>query len=175
LSFGSVNLGSSSIKSATVTNSGTANISISGVSYSGAGFSTSGLSSGQILSPGQAATLNVTFAPTSAGSVVGMISIGSNATNSLTTLSVSGSGVQVVSHDVVLSWSPSTSTVVGYQVYSSTVSGGPYTKLTSSAVNQSSYTDSTVQSGNTYYYVVTAVNASEVESGYSNQVSALIP
>jgi hypothetical protein len=175
LSFGSVNLGANSTKSATVTNSGTANVSISGVSYSGAGFSTSGLSSGQILSPGQAATLNVTFAPTAAGSVVGSISVASNATNSPGTLSVSGSGVQVVSHDVVLSWSPSTSTVVGYEVYSSTVSGGPYTKLTSSAVNLTSYTDSTVQSGNTYYYVVTAVNASAVESAYSSQISAAIP
>jgi hypothetical protein len=175
LSFGNVNLGANSTKSATVTNSGTANVSISGVSYSGAGFSTSGLSSGQILAPGQAATINVTFAPTATGSVVGSISIASNATNSPGTLSVSGSGVQVVSHDVVLSWSPSTSTVVGYEVYSSTVSGGPYTKLTSSAVNLTSYTDSTVQSGNTYYYVVTAVNASAVESAYSSQISALIP
>jgi len=32
-----------------------------------------------------------------------------------------------------------------------------------------------VQSGNTYYYVVTAVSTSNVESGYSNQAAATVP
>ena len=32
-----------------------------------------------------------------------------------------------------------------------------------------------VQSGQTYYYVVTAVDSSNVESTYSNQASATIP
>ena len=37
------------------------------------------------------------------------------------------------------------------------------------------YTDSTVQNGNTYYYVTTAVDGSGNESSYSNQASAVIP
>jgi fibronectin type 3 domain-containing protein len=37
------------------------------------------------------------------------------------------------------------------------------------------YTDSTVVSGQTYYYVATTVNASSEESGYSNQVQVVIP
>ena len=175
LSFGNVNLSASATKSATITNSGTASVTLSGVSYSGAGFTMSGLSSGLILSPGQTATLNVTFSPTAAGSVTGSIAIASNATNSPASLAISGSGVQLITHNATLSWIPSTSTVAGYQVYSSTVSGGPYTKLTTSTVSLSSYTDSTVQSGKTYYYVVTAVNSSSVESTYSNQVTAVIP
>ena len=175
LSFGNVNISASSTKSATVTNSGTANVTISGISYSGAGFTTSGLSSGLILAPGQTATLNVTFAPAAAGNIAGSVAVASNATNSPGTVSLSASGVPVVSHSAVLSWIPSTSSVIGYQVYSATVSGGPYTKLTASVVSLSSYSDSTVLSGNTYYYVVTAVNSSSIESAYSNQASAVIP
>jgi fibronectin type 3 domain-containing protein len=37
------------------------------------------------------------------------------------------------------------------------------------------FTDTTVQAGHTYYYVVTAVDSSNVESTYSNQVVASIP
>jgi len=38
-----------------------------------------------------------------------------------------------------------------------------------------SYTDSTVQSGQTYYYATTAVDSSGVESTYSNQVQVAVP
>jgi fibronectin type 3 domain-containing protein len=38
-----------------------------------------------------------------------------------------------------------------------------------------SYADSTVQSGTTYYYVVTSVGTDSVESPYSNQVTAIVP
>jgi hypothetical protein len=175
LSFGNVNLTTTKTQSVTLTNSGTANVTISGISYSGPGFSASGMSSGQILTPGQAGTLNVAFAPSAAGSVTGSVAVTSNATNSPGTASLSGSGVQPVTHSTLLSWTRSTSTVVGYQVYSSTVSGGPYAKRTTSLATTPSYTDSTVQSGNTYYYVVTAVDSSAVESVFSAQTSALIP
>jgi len=37
------------------------------------------------------------------------------------------------------------------------------------------FSDTNVQSGQTYYYVVTAVNNSGLESGYSNAVQAVIP
>jgi fibronectin type 3 domain-containing protein len=65
--------------------------------------------------------------------------------------------------------------VIGYNTYSSTVSGGPFVKLNSTPMATSSYTDTTVQSGKTYYYVVTAVDSSNNESSYSNQASATIP
>jgi hypothetical protein len=79
-----------------------------------------------------------------------------------------------VSHSVALNWSLSNSAnVTGYKVYRGTISGGPYTLLTSLGVT-TSYTDSGVQSGLTYYYVTTAVNGSS-ESGYSNQTPAVIP
>jgi fibronectin type 3 domain-containing protein len=65
--------------------------------------------------------------------------------------------------------------VVGYNVYRGTQSGGPYTKLNSSPVSATTCTDSSVKAGQTYFYVVTAADSSNVESAYSNEVSASIP
>ena len=76
---------------------------------------------------------------------------------------------------MVLQWTASNSPVIGYNAYRGTVSGGPYTKLTSSPAAQSSYTDQSVQASNTYFYVVTAVGTNDVESGYSSQVEAIVP
>ena len=78
-------------------------------------------------------------------------------------------------HSVDLSWSPSPSAGVAYNVYRSNVSGGPYAKLNSTPIPGTTYTDTGVQSTHTYYYVVTAVDVNGVESVYSNEASAAIP
>ena len=81
-----------------------------------------------------------------------------------------------MAHSVTLSWTASTSSVVGYNVYRSTVSGGPYTLMTTSGpVAGSPYTDSTVQAGVTYFYVVTAVDSNGNESAFSNEASTTVP
>jgi len=175
ISFGGVNTGSSSVQAVTFTNAGNSTITVSGVSVSGAGFTAGGISSGQMVSPGQSATLNVTFAPASAGSVAGSATVSSNAASSPSTVSLSGTGTQPVAHSVTLGWIASTSPVAGYNVYRSTISGGPYAKLNSSAVNSTSYTDSTVQSGQTYFYSATSVDSSGNESPFSTEVTATIP
>ena len=64
--------------------------------------------------------------------------------------------------------------MVGYNLYRSTISGGPYVRL-ASAVSDPNYTDTIVNSGRTYFYVVTAVDQSNRESDYSNEASAVIP
>jgi Carboxypeptidase regulatory-like domain len=78
-------------------------------------------------------------------------------------------------HSVALSWTASTSTVSGYNVYRSMVSGSGFTKLNSSLVASLSYSDASVQSGTIYFYVATAVDSGGDESANSNQVSASIP
>lgn len=80
-------------------------------------------------------------------------------------------------HGVTLNWTASTSlNIAGYNVYRGTTSGGPYTKLTTTApVNATSYSDTAVQAGQTYYYVATTVDTSGNESAYSSQASATIP
>jgi fibronectin type 3 domain-containing protein len=80
-----------------------------------------------------------------------------------------------VNHTVVLQWSASVSSgVTGYNVYRGTVSGGPYTKIVSD-MNALDYNDTSVQASKNYFYVVTAMDSSGLESTYSNEASAAIP
>jgi len=78
-------------------------------------------------------------------------------------------------HSATLSWTASTTTVVGYDIYRGTTAGGPYVLLNSSPVQGETYTDTTVQSGETYFYVTAAVDSSGNQSVYSNEVQAVIP
>jgi hypothetical protein len=175
LSFGNVNLSSSKPLSVTITSTGDSTVTVSNVTISGAGFNASGVSSGLILTPSQTATLTATFSPSASGNLTGSVSIASNATNSPDSISLSGIGVAPVAHSVQLSWSPSISTVAGYNAYWSSQSGGPYTKLTSTVDSALTYTDGSVQAGQTYYFVVTSVDSNNNESAYSNEVSAVVP
>jgi hypothetical protein len=80
------------------------------------------------------------------------------------------------SHSSTLNWVASTSSnVTGYNIYRGTASGGPYTRVNSTLVAAVTYTDGTVQAGQTYFYVVTAVDSNSNESAYSNQAQATIP
>ena len=177
-SFGNVNIGSSTSQTFAVFNSGTANVTISNVSISGAGISATGVPTGTVLAPAQSTTLSVTYTPAAAVALAGGVTLTSNASNSSASVALTGVGVQPppVVHSIMLTWGASTSAgVVGYNVYRGTVAGGPYTLLTSSPVSATSYTDTTGQAGQTYYYVVTSIDSSNVQSSYSNVVSAAIP
>ena len=176
LSFGNVTTGTSSAsENVTITNTGNANITISQISVSGTGYSLTGGSTPVTLTPSQNLILVAQFSPLAAGSVSGSISIVSNASGSPASVTLSGTGVAPVQHSVTLSWNGSTSVVSGYNVYRSTVSGSSYVKVNTSLDSGLGFTDTTVQSGTTYYYVTTAVDASNNESAFSNEVPAVIP
>jgi hypothetical protein len=175
LSFGSLTTGNAATQNVTITDTGNANVTISGISIAGAGFTLSGAGTPVTLSPSQKLTIGVQFSPSSAGSVTGSVTIASNATGSPATVSLSGTGVASAQHSATLNWNASTSSVSGYNVYRSTVSGSGYTKVNSSLVGGVTYTDSSVQSGQTYYYVTTAVDSDGDESSYSNEAQAVIP
>jgi hypothetical protein len=175
VAFGSVAVGSNSSQGVTLTNNGNSTVTIGTVTATGTGFSASGVTAGQMIGAGQTATLNLAFAPASAATMSGTVKVTSNATNSPISISLSGTGTQVVAHSVSLSWTASTSTVVGYNVYRSTTSGGPYTLITSSTVAGTTYTDNGVQAGVTYFYVVTAVDSNGNESAFSNEASVSVP
>ncbi|WP_371364822.1 hypothetical protein SRRS_53740 [Sporomusa rhizae] len=70
---------------------------------------------------------------------------------------------------VTLNWNAVTG-VTGYNVKRATTAGGPYTTIASN-VSGTSYVDSAITNGTTYYYVVTAITANG-ESGNSNKASA---
>ena len=78
---------------------------------------------------------------------------------------------------VVLSWDPPEndggSSITGYRIYKGT-SSGEETFLIEVSSTTTSYTDTDVSGGNTYWYYVTAVN-SVGESNPSNEVSVYIP
>jgi hypothetical protein len=168
LTFGNVIIGNNSSMNVTLTNTGNSNVTISGVTPSGSGFSDSGVSSGLTLTPNQSATLTVTYTPTVNGAATGSVSVASNATNSPTVISLTAS-----SYIVSLNWTASTSNdVVSYDVYRGTTLG-TYTILNTSPVTTTQYVDNTVQANVTYYYVVTAVDSSGVQSSDSN--SATVP
>ena len=171
VSFGSVAFGSSRSASVVLTNTGSASVTITQANVSGSAFSMSGLALPYTLAAGQNTAFTVTFTPGTYGSATGNISVVNNTANSPLNEPLSGTG----SHSVTLSWQASTSTVAGYNVYRGTASGGPYTKLNSSLVAVTNYSDGSVQAGQTYYYVATAVDASNDESAYSNQTTAVVP
>jgi len=174
LNFGNVNVGSNTSQTVTLSDSGTANVTISNVSILGAGIGASGVYVGLVLTPGQQVPLNVTFAPTSTVGVSGSIKVTSNAANSPMSIAVSGAGLQLLSNFVNLTWNAS-SGAAGYNLYRGTVSGGPYTLLTGVPISTTSFTDTNVQSGQTYYYAATSLNSNGVESTFSNQAVATIP
>jgi hypothetical protein len=177
LSFGSITTGTSSLaQNVTVTNTGNSSVTISSITWpASSGYSLTGGSTPVTLSPSQTLVLSIVFSPTTAGPLNGTVSIVSNATGSPAAISLTGTGVAPIQHSVALTWNASTSTVAGYNVYRSTVSGSSYTKINSSLVTVLNYTDSAVQNSTTYFYVTTAVDSTGTESGHSNEVSALIP
>ena len=175
VTFGNVNTGASSTLPVTVTNTGNSNVQISQIAASGVGYTLSGAGVPVTLTPSQSLTFSVIFSPAATGSVSGSVTITSNATGSPSAITLSGSGVVAVTHSVNLSWTASTSTVNGYNVYRSTTSGAGYTKLNGGLVSLVNYTDSTVANATTYYYVTTAVDGSGLESINSNEAAAVIP
>lgn len=177
MNFGNVTVGATTAEQTQVTNTGTKNVTITENAALGAGFSASGIGSGLILQPGQVATLAISFTPVSAGQVTGTVPLVSDAWSAPVVIKLSGTGVEPTSagHVASLSWAASTSVVAGYDAFRSTQSGGPYAQLNSSLIPSTSYTDTTASSGQTYFYVVAAVNSSGAESSYSNEVSATIP
>jgi len=100
LGFGTVSVGGNSSLGATLTNNGNSNVTISSVTVSGTGFSASGISAGTTLTPNQSISLNVAFAPTAVGSLIGSVTVVSNATNSPATIPLSGIGATLTTINV---------------------------------------------------------------------------
>ena len=150
-------------------------MTISSANTTNSEFTLAGLSLPKTISAGQSISVSLTFTPRASGTASGSISLASNAANTPAVETLTGSGTGAAQHSVALSWTASTSSVAGYNVYRSGSSGGPYTKLTSVLDASTKYVDNSVQSGLTYYYVNTAVDSHGAESKYSAQLRAVIP
>ncbi len=87
-----------------------------------------------------------------------------------------GPCVTGLAHSATLNWGASPSAnVTGYNVYRGLASGGPYTRVNPSLITGLTFTDTNIQAGQTYYYVATTVVSGNIEGGYSNQVTAVVP
>ena len=174
--FGDVTVGNSGSTGVTLSNSGGTAISVSSANVSGVGFSLNGLTFPVTIAPGGTTTANVTFSPSAAGALTGSVSFLSDAVNSPTALSLSGAGIEPETHSVSLAWDASTSpNVSGHHVYRRTQSSGPFSPINLFLVLSTTFTDSSVLAGQTYFYVVTAVDANGVESIFSNEATAVVP
>ncbi len=173
LSFGNVVVGSSASLNGTLTATA-ASVTVQPASDSNGEFVLSGISLPMTISAGQSANFTVIFTPQSSGATSASLSFPSNASNSPAVQTLTGTGTAPIQHTVDLAWDASPD-AVGYNIYRGTVSAGPYTMINSSLDGTTTYTDSTVVSGQTYYYVTTAVNSESQQSGYSNQTTAVIP
>jgi hypothetical protein len=166
----------SSAQTVTLSNTGNATLSIGSLALAGTNASDFDQSNtcGSSLAPSANCTIALMFTPSVTGTEAASLSITDNASGSGQTVPLSGAGT----HDAILSWAASTTPgVVGYNVYRGTTSGGESaTPLNSSPVNGTTYTDATVQAGQTYYYVTRAVASDDVtQSANSNEVSATVP
>lgn len=172
LSFGSVPVGTTQTQSISVSATG-ASVTISSAASTSSEFALSGATFPFTIPAGQSASFNVAFTPNASGAQSGSLSFVSNASSSKMAEPVSGTGT-VTAYSVNLWWN-SSSNVAGYNVYRSTAATGNFTKINPALNTTTAYTDSTVASGNTYYYAATSVNSAGIESARSSPVQTTIP
>jgi Abnormal spindle-like microcephaly-assoc'd, ASPM-SPD-2-Hydin len=177
LDFGSIAVGLPVAQVITLTSTGNAAVTVSKVSVTGSGFTISGLTFPVTLNPTIAVKLTVVFTPIAAGTSTGQLTIASNSSSGSTALvSLNGSATST-QHSVDLTWSApanSPAPVSSYKIYRSAANGS-FTVLNGSVIGKTSYVDSTVQSGTTYDYYVTSVDASGTESAPSNEIGLTVP
>jgi len=173
VSFGSVVLNQATTEVVTLTSVGKAAVTVKSISVSGSGFSLSSVGLPATLNPGQTLVLTLVYKATTTGSQKGLLTIDSNSSTNPTltiNLDANASG-----HRVELNWNPpvdSSNPVSSYRVYRATGGTGSFASIAADA--QPTYTDTNVQSGNTYKYYVTSVDSAG-ESKPSNTFTATIP
>jgi hypothetical protein len=173
LNFGNVAVGSNASQASSFSASGSS-VTISSANLSNTEFSLSGISFPVTIAAGQSVPVTLTFAPQSAGQTNALLTVTSNAGDNPSE-TLSGDGVSQQQHSVALTWSDSGSGIAGYNVYRGNVTGGPYARINSELAPSTGYSDGTVASGETYYYVTTSVNLNGAESGYSNEAQEVVP
>jgi len=170
--FGSVTVGTSKTQSATLVASGSS-VTVSSASVTDTEFSLSGIAFPVTIAAGQSMPLTLTFVPRASGTAAATLAFSSNASNS-SAENLTGTGVVPPQHSVDLSWDP-VSAVVGYNVYRGSQAGGPYSKINSVLNASTTFIDSSVQSGQNYYYVTTSVDSTGAQSLNSNEIHEVIP
>ena len=176
LNFGPVQVGTSAGQMATLSAPNNS-VTIGSAISSSPEFVLSGMSFPFTIPAGGKAGFSVTFTPQASGGASATLSfMDVSGINPLIVEPLTGMGVISQGHSVNLSWNASTSqNVIGYNIYRADTSGGPYSKINYALDETLEYIDFSVSPGETYYYVTTAVDSDNQESGYSNQAQATLP
>jgi hypothetical protein len=176
VAFGDVAVNTVSTQSLTLTATGTAPVTITAATPTGTGFTLSAATLPITLNPGQTVSLSVQFEPATTGTVTGQLTISSNSsTGSSAKVALSGTGA---TYQVGLTWqAPASSAdpVVGYNIYRSPAGTSTYELVNASVQSQTAYTDNTVQTGETYDYIIESVDASGIQSAPSTMASVVVP
>jgi hypothetical protein len=173
VNFGNVKEGTTVTLPMTISATG-ASVTVSSASSSSSQFVLQGVSFPLTLASGQSLSFNVAFTPQSSGTVNGSLTFASNASDSQVLASVTGTSSTATPYSVNILWNYS-SGAAGYNVYRSTTANGTYAKINSAMDTTTAYTDTTVVSGQTYYYAATSVSSSGQESTQSAPVEVAVP
>jgi hypothetical protein len=167
--FGMISIGVPATRNVVVSNRGDAPLMISTIATSSAVFTATAAAPAE-LDPGAALKIAVAFQPTTVMAATDQLVVDSDAGSVAADLTGTGA------HSVSLTWNASTSSgVIGYNVYRSEASGAFYMRINDRLVPDTAYTDFTIETCKTYYYVVTAVNEAALESGYSAETAKEVP
>ena len=174
MNFGNVVIGSSRTETATLYASG-GPVTVSATVSNGE-FAIAGASLPFNIPSGGTASLKLIFSPQSPSTSAGVLALNNSGNDPVLRVPITGTGSPSSQHSATLDWAPSTSgSVIGYNVYRGNRSGGPYSRINSALDSSTIANDYNISPGQTYYYVVTAVNSDLTESAYSNEASAVIP
>ena len=174
ISFGTTAVNTPVTQDLVLTASGNLPVSVTSAVLAGAGFTIPGATFPLTLNPGQTATLHLQFNPKTVGAATGQVTVNSNSVvNNGAAIKMSGTAV---AYEVQLNWNaPGSDAVTGYKVYRATGGSSTYQLLTSSTVSETTYTDTTVQSGDVYDYIVESVDGSGGVSSPSNTTTVAVP
>jgi hypothetical protein len=175
ISFGTTAVNMPVTQELILTDVGSQPLAITSAVLAGAGFAIPGAPFPITLNPGGTATLNVQFDPNTLGAAAGQLTVNSNSLgNGATAVALSG---KAVAYEVQLDWdapSGGSAAVTGYKVLRSAGGSSAYQQLNSTITPETSYTDTTVQSGQ-YEYVVESVDSAGAVSPPSNTTAVTIP
>jgi hypothetical protein len=178
VAFGDVTVGSPVYQSVTLTSSGATPLIISAGSVTGAGFTVSPVNLPVTLNPGQTATLQIEFDPTTTGAASGAVTLTSNSsTGASSIINLSGTG-ESGTYAVNVTWNAPASSedpIEGYYVYRAVSGSTTYSLMTSTVDTSTTYTDSTVVAGTTYVYYVESVDDQGVKSTPSSPITITVP
>jgi hypothetical protein len=173
-SFGNVTVGAT----ATVTGkllAGARDVTIYSAGITSREFALSGISFPLTIPAGRSKPYQVTFTPSSSGEASSVIAFQASTARLTVQQALLGNGTPRTSHSVNLSWNSGSAGVVGYNIYRASAASGPYSKINSAPDPNTSFLDTSVQGGQTYFYVTTAIGSDGKQSAFSSWIQVAIP